>query len=96
MTAEQLRDRAKTLGLTGYSNATKAELEEMIAAAEVDPEEPKKADVVVLVKFTSPYKNLVVAGTNIAFKDGFYETDKADEIAVLERNNLVNKGKAGE
>lgn len=43
----------------------------------------------VVVKFKSVFKNLVVAGTNIVFRDGFYETDVADEIELLMKNSLV-------
>lgn len=42
-----------------------------------------------VVMFKSTFKNLVVAGTNIVFRDGFYETDISEEIELLRKNSLV-------
>lgn len=44
-----------------------------------------------VVKFKSAFKNLVLAGTSIVFKEGFYETDVTDEIEILRKNNLVHE-----
>lgn len=44
--------------------------------------------------FKSSYKNLIIAGTSIQFKDGVYSTSDETEIEVLRNNNLVTE--AGE
>lgn len=44
--------------------------------------------------FNSSYKNLIIAGTSIQFKDGVYSTSDESEIEVLRNNNLV--AEAGE
>ena len=44
--------------------------------------------------FKSSYKNLIIAGTSIQFKDGVYSTSDEVEIEVLRNNNLVTE--AGE
>ena len=44
--------------------------------------------------FHSSYKNLIIAGTSIQFKDGVYPTSDETEIEVLRNNNLVTE--AGE
>lgn len=44
-----------------------------------------------VIKFKSAFKNLVLAGTNIVFKEGFYETDVTEEIETLRKNNLVQE-----
>ena len=44
--------------------------------------------------FHSSYKNLIIAGTSIQFKDGVYSTSDETEIEVLRNNNLVTE--AGE
>lgn len=44
--------------------------------------------------FKSSYKNLIIAGTFIQFKDGVYSTSDETEIEVLRNNNLVTE--AGE
>ena len=44
--------------------------------------------------FKSSYKNLIIAGTSIQFKDGVYSTSDETEIEVLKNNNLVTE--AGE
>lgn len=44
--------------------------------------------------FESSYKNLIIAGTSIQFKDGFYSTSDETEIEILRNNNLVTE--AGE
>lgn len=44
--------------------------------------------------FLSSYKNLIIAGTSIQFKDGVYSTSDEAEIELLRDNNLVTE--AGE
>ena len=44
--------------------------------------------------FHSSYKNLIIAGTSIQFKDGVYSTSDENEIEILKNNNLVTE--AGE
>lgn len=44
--------------------------------------------------FKSSYKNLIIAGTSIQFKDGVYSTSDETEIEMLRNNNLVTE--AGE
>lgn len=44
--------------------------------------------------FHSSYKNLIIVGTSIQFKDGVYSTSDETEIEVLRNNNLVTE--AGE
>lgn len=44
--------------------------------------------------FESSYKNLIIAGTSIQFKDGLYSTSDENEIELLRNNNLVTE--AGE
>lgn len=44
--------------------------------------------------FHSSYKNLIIAGTSIQFKDGIYSTSDETEIELLRNNNLVTE--AGE
>lgn len=44
--------------------------------------------------FKSSYKNLIIAGTSIQFKDGLYSTSDETEIEILRNNNLVTE--AGE
>ena len=46
------------------------------------------------ITFNSTYKNLIIAGTSIQFKDGVYSTSDETEIEVLRNNNLVTE--AGE
>lgn len=46
------------------------------------------------ITFQSSYKNLIIAGTSIQFKDGVYSTSDETEIEVLRNNNLV--AEAGE
>lgn len=46
------------------------------------------------ITFESSYKNLIIAGTSIQFKDGVYSTSNETEIEVLRNNNLVTE--AGE
>ena len=60
----------------------------------------KKQDEIRIVEetkeitFESSYKNLIIAGTSIQFKDGFYSTSDENEIELLRNNNLVTE--AGE
>ena len=46
------------------------------------------------ITFESSYKNLIIAGTSIQFKDGLYSTSDETEIEILRNNNLV--AEAGE
>jgi putative uncharacterized protein FNV0532 len=46
------------------------------------------------ITFESSYKNLIIAGTSIKFKDGLYSTSDENEIELLRNNNLVTE--AGE
>lgn len=46
------------------------------------------------ITFESSYKNLIIAGTSIQFKDGVYSTSDENEIEILRNNNLVTE--AGE
>jgi putative uncharacterized protein FNV0532 len=46
------------------------------------------------ITFESNYKNLIIVGTSIQFKDGFYSTSDETEIEMLRNNNLVTE--AGE
>jgi putative uncharacterized protein FNV0532 len=46
------------------------------------------------ITFESSYKNLIIVGTSIQFKDGFYSTSDETEIEILRNNNLVTE--AGE
>ena len=46
------------------------------------------------ITFESSYKNLIIVGTSIRFKDGVYSTSDETEIELLRNNNLVTE--AGE
>ena len=46
------------------------------------------------ITFESSYKNLIIAGTSIQFKDGIYSTSNENEIEILRNNDLVTE--AGE
>ena len=46
------------------------------------------------ITFESSYKNLIIAGTSIQFKDGVYSTSDETEIEILRNNDLV--AEAGE
>lgn len=63
-------------------------------ATEVTMEEVEKATE--KVKFTSDYKSLMIAGTNIVFRNGEYETEDELEIALLRNNSAVVEVEAGE
>ena len=59
----------------------------------------KKQDEITIeetkeIIFESSYKNLIIAGTSIQFKDGVYSTSDETEIEILRNNNLVTE--AGE
>ena len=60
--------------------------------------ENKKEDEIIEeireTTFHSSYKNLIIAGTSIQFKDGVYSTSDENEIEILRNNNLVTE--AGE
>ena len=43
------------------------------------------------ITFESSYKNLIIAGTSIQFKDGLYSTSDENEIELLRNNNLVTE-----
>lgn len=49
----------------------------------------RMAEVAKEITFNSSYKNLIIAGTSIQFKDGIYSTSDETEIEVLRNNNLV-------
>nr|DAJ38809.1 MAG TPA: hypothetical protein [Caudoviricetes sp.] len=57
-------------------------------------EEMTTEETVKEITFQSSYKNLIIAGTSIQFKDGVYSTSDETEIEVLRNNNLVTE--AGE
>ncbi|EFD81381.1 hypothetical protein PSAG_01416 [Fusobacterium animalis D11] len=57
-------------------------------------EETTTLEAVKETTFHSSYKNLIIAGTSIQFKDGVYSTSDEDEIEILRNNNLVTE--AGE
>jgi len=62
-------------------------IEELNGANEIIEEKEEKT-------FHSSYKNLIIAGTSIQFKDGVYSTSNETEIEMLRNNNLVTE--AGE
>ncbi|PHI04368.1 hypothetical protein KSU03_12125 [Fusobacterium polymorphum] len=57
--------------------------------------ENKKEDEIIEeireTTFKSSYKNLIIAGTSIQFKDGVYSTSDETEIELLKNNNLVTE-----
>ncbi|WP_336014697.1 hypothetical protein [Fusobacterium polymorphum] len=57
--------------------------------------ENKKEDEIIeeirKTTFHSSYKNLIIAGTSIQFKDGVYSTSDETEIELLKNNNLVTE-----
>lgn len=57
--------------------------------------ENKKEDEIIEeireTTFHSSYKNLIIAGTSIQFKDGVYSTSDETEIELLKNNNLVTE-----
>ena len=57
--------------------------------------ENKKEDEIIEevreITFNSSYKNLIIAGTSIQFKDGVYLTSDENEIEILRNNNLVTE-----
>lgn len=57
-------------------------------------EEIATTEIAKGITFQSSYKNLIIAGTSIQFKDGLYSTSDETEIKVLRNNNLVTE--AGE
>lgn len=57
-------------------------------------EEIATTEIVKEITFESSYKNLIIAGTSIQFKDGLYSTSDENEIELLRNNNLVTE--AGE
>ena len=57
-------------------------------------EEIATVEIAKEITFKSSYKNLIIAGTSIQFKDGVYSTSDETEIEVLRNNNLVTE--AGE
>lgn len=57
-------------------------------------EEIATTEIAKEITFQSSYKNLIIAGTSIQFKDGVYSTLDETEIEVLRNNNLVTE--AGE
>ena len=65
-------------------------IEELNGVNEIIEEKEEKEETT----FYSSYKNLIIAGTSIQFKDGVYSTSDETEIEVLRNNNLVTE--AGE
>jgi hypothetical protein len=57
-------------------------------------EEIGTTEIAKEITFESSYKNLIIAGTSIQFKDGVYSTSDENEIELLRNNNLVTE--AGE
>lgn len=57
-------------------------------------EEISTAETAKEITFHSSYKNLIIAGTSIQFKDGVYSTSDETEIEILRNINLVTE--AGE
>lgn len=57
-------------------------------------EEIATTEEIKKITFESSYKNLIIAGTSIQFKDGVYSTSDEIEIEMLRNNNLVTE--AGE
>ena len=57
-------------------------------------EETATTEATKEITFESSYKNLIIAGTSIQFKDGAYSTSDETEIEILRNNNLVTE--AGE
>ena len=57
-------------------------------------EETTTTEATKEITFESSYKNLIIAGTSIQFKDGAYSTSDETEIEILRNNNLVTE--AGE
>ena len=57
-------------------------------------EETATVEAVKETTFRSSYKNLIIAGTYIQFKEGVYSTSNETEIEILRNNNLVTE--AGE
>ena len=57
-------------------------------------EEIATTEIAKKITFKSSYKNLIIAGTSIQFKDGVYSTSDETEIEMLRNNNLVTE--AGE
>ena len=57
--------------------------------------ENKKEDEIIEevreITFNSSYKNLIIVGTSIQFKDGVYLTSDENEIEILRNNNLVTE-----
>ena len=57
-------------------------------------EELATTEIAKEITFESSYKNLIIAGTSIQFKDRLYSTSDENEIELLRNNNLVTE--AGE
>ncbi len=57
-------------------------------------EDTSTAEAAKETTFKSSYKNLIIAGTSIQFKDGVYSTSDENEIEILRNNSLVTE--AGE
>nr|DAU24173.1 MAG TPA: hypothetical protein [Caudoviricetes sp.] len=72
----------------------KKQNEEVIEELNEVVEETATAEATKEITFESSYKNLIIAGTSIQFKDGVYSTSDETEIEILRNNNLVTE--AGE
>ena len=67
----------------------KKENEEIIEELNEVTEETATTEAAKETTFHSSYKNLIIAGTSIQFKDGIYSTSDETEIEILRNNNLV-------
>lgn len=72
----------------------KKQNEEVIEESNGVVEETVTSEEAKEITFKSSYKNLIIAGTSIQFKDGKYTTSDETEIEILRNNNLV--AEAGE
>ena len=73
---------------------TKKQNEEIIEELNEVAGETSTTEEAKETTFLSSYKNLIIVGTSIQFKDGVYSTSDETEIEVLRNNNLVTE--AGE
>lgn len=72
----------------------KKQNEEVIEELNEVVEETANSEEAKEITFKSSYKNLIIVGTSIQFKDGVYSTSDETEIEILRNNNLV--AEAGE
>nr|DAF46433.1 MAG TPA: hypothetical protein [Siphoviridae sp. ctkTz2] len=72
----------------------KKQNEEVIEELNEVVEETANSEEAKEITFKSSYKNLIIVGTSIQFKDGVYSTSDETEVEILRNNNLVTE--AGE